>query len=255
MVRLVFFLAGAGGLVSCALPPAGPAASWRASSASAVFHFDWRLSGDPAVAPLQVFDDGRQAWLQFAPGQPLPAIFGADESGERALPYVVRTSYVVVDGPWRRLTFRGGRLAAEARRAGAAPASLPEISGIPESAGPPEAVAAEAAVPTPAAAIPPAAPVFRVEAADGTLRQALGRWALIAGWHFQPQHWAVDADIPLAGEAEFGGDFKSAVRELLDATLNADTPVQPCFYSNRVLRVVPLAQPCSRHPHAAGGRA
>ena len=31
------------------------------------FNFDWELSGEPSVAPVQVFDDGHRTWLQFQP--------------------------------------------------------------------------------------------------------------------------------------------------------------------------------------------
>ncbi len=87
---------------------------------------------------------------------------------------------------------------------------------------------------------------FDVGPADITMRQAIERWASIAGWTFSSEHWAVDVDIPLVGEAGFQTDFKSAVRELLAATEMGDRPLQPCFYSNRVVRVVPYAQPCDR---------
>lgn len=87
---------------------------------------------------------------------------------------------------------------------------------------------------------------FRAAPPDATLRAVLARWADAAGWTFQPQHWAVDVDIPLAASADFPGDFKSAVRGLLASTELADKPLQPCFYGNRVLRVVPLAQSCTR---------
>jgi len=92
------------------------------------------------------------------------------------------------------------------------------------------------------------APVHRygVSPKDGTIRQALERWARVSGWDFSAEHWAVDVDIPLVGKAEFDTDFKSAVRELLGATEMGERPLQPCFYPNRVLRVVPYAQPCDR---------
>ncbi|MGP1615897.1 MAG: TrbG/VirB9 family P-type conjugative transfer protein, partial [Pollutimonas bauzanensis] len=54
-------------------------------SAAAHYSFAWRLSGDRAVAPLQVFDNGRQTWLQFAPRQALPAIFEHTAAGDRPL--------------------------------------------------------------------------------------------------------------------------------------------------------------------------
>ena len=94
---------------------------------------------------------------------------------------------------------------------------------------------------------------FYAGPSDDTLRAVLSRWALVAGWTFQPQHWAVDVDIPLAGAAEFAADFKSSVRELLAATELAERPLQPCFYTNQVLRVVPLTQSCDRSAHRTGG--
>ncbi|CAB3880559.1 MULTISPECIES: TrbG/VirB9 family P-type conjugative transfer protein [Achromobacter] len=121
MVRRFFLAAGLAGLAGCAAwPSARPAteAAWRsAAAASREYDFGWRLSGDPAVAPLQVFDDGREIWLQFAPDQPVPAIFGVDPGGMRVLPYARRDPYLVLAGCWDALVFRGGRLAARARRA------------------------------------------------------------------------------------------------------------------------------------------
>jgi hypothetical protein len=99
-----------------------------------------------------------------------------------------------------------------------------------------------------------AATLYRAAPPDATLRAVLARWAGMAGWTFQPQHWAVDVDIPLSATAEFSGDFKSAVRDLLGATELAEKPLQPCFYGNKVLRVVPLAQSCTRTA-APGGAA
>lgn len=96
--------------------------------------------------------------------------------------------------------------------------------------------------------VEPAATVrlFSVSPADQTMRQALERWASLAGWTFGAEHWAVDVDIPLVGVASFEADFKTAVRELLAATELGDRPLQPCFYSNRVIRVVAYAQACDR---------
>ncbi len=263
MVRILFLAAGLCGLAGCAMPQAKGAAraSWQASGPAAQgFRFDWQLSGDPAVAPMQVFDDGRETWLQFAPGQALPAIFGVTPDGERALPYVRREPYVVLAGGWRALSFRGGRLAARAQR-GPDAASLPSstvsttVAAMPAGqagVGSPASSRESAAVNPLPAATPlavtqaGATPTFRAAPPDATLRAVLARWAGLAGWTFQPQHWAVDVDIPLAATADFPGDFKSAVRGLLGATELADKPLQPCFYGNRVLRVVPLAQSCTR---------
>jgi len=87
---------------------------------------------------------------------------------------------------------------------------------------------------------------YSVSPKDINLRTVLSRWAIEAGWTFEPEHWAVNADIPIAGSASFEPGFKSAVQQLMASTELADRPLQPCFYSNRVLRVVPYAQPCDR---------
>jgi hypothetical protein len=96
---------------------------------------------------------------------------------------------------------------------------------------------------------------YRALPADGNMRRVLLRWASAAGWTFGPEHWAVDVDIPLAGGAEFGGDFKGAVRGLMASTELGERPLQPCFYVNRVLRVVPAAQACDRSAARPGGGA
>ncbi|SIT27744.1 TcpQ domain-containing protein [Achromobacter sp. MFA1 R4] len=288
MVRIFFLAAGLSCLGACSWSGPGPGApSWQAARPSAQgFRFDWQLSGDPAVAPLQVFDDGRETWLQFQPGQPLPAIFGVGADGEHALPYVRRDPYVVVGGAWKGLAFRGGRLTARALRAtslAAVSAQGPQTGAAlpaPVATDPTHprtdlAAAAALAAESPAAAYKDAAvkdaavneaasrrapdaaqaSLFRAAPPDATLRAVLARWADAAGWTFQPQHWAVDVDIPLAATAEFSGDFKTAVRGLLGATELADRPLQPCFYGNRVLRVVPLAQSCSRAATPQGAAA
>ncbi|WP_050731037.1 TcpQ domain-containing protein [Achromobacter piechaudii] len=327
MVRIFFFFLAAG--VSClgactGWPPnngAGPA--WQAAGSGArEFRFDWRLSGDTAVAPIQVFDDGQDVWLQFAPGQPLPAIFGMRENVEHALPYVRREPYAVVAGAWSALRFRGGRLTARAERDTSAAAAVSgsavsaasapldaqaalegsPLSSVGELAGggplgardtadqgrvagvgmagasatggvtsEPRVVTASALDGASSGASPTGASIssatasgaghiatrarYRAAPPDTTLRAVLARWADDSGWTFRPQHWAVDVDIPLSASAEFSGDFKSAVRELLSATELADKPLQPCFYGNQVLRVVPLAQSCSRAAFGHGGGA
>lgn len=95
---------------------------------------------------------------------------------------------------------------------------------------------------------------FDASTADSNMRAVLTRWAKLAGWSFDSQHWTVDVDIPLAGAASFGADFKSAVRDLLGSTELSSRPLQPCFYSNQVLRVVPLAEACNRAANVASAR-
>jgi len=89
-------------------------------------------------------------------------------------------------------------------------------------------------------------PKFVVSRADENFRVVLQRWTKDAGWEFEPEHWGVARDIPVSGHAEFGSDFKAAVRAFLKSSEFADMPVHPCFYSNKVLRVVPRNEVCQR---------
>jgi len=289
MIRFILAAALAWGLAGCANTDGG--AWWREFAGLAPvtgrYDFGWRLSGDPDLAPLQVFDDGRETWLQYPAAQPAPAVFVRTAAGDRLTRPRRDGDYLVVRGVPDHLVMRGGLLIAEARRQagraasagdpdGAAAASIPSEEGAP---GPVAALAAadkpapvppvpEAAAPSMPSAVPtppvPRAPIpaplrpaaapapvtvahaFEVTPADGNVRRALARWARLAGWTFEAEHWAVDVDIPLAGSAVFKEPFRAAVRGLLAATELGDRPVQPCFYANRVLRVVPLAQRCDR---------
>jgi hypothetical protein len=269
-------------LAGCGSPAwNGASPHWHAQPRTAVrYDFAWRLSGDRQVAPLQVFDDGAQTWLQFKAGQVLPAIFASTGGAELPVHYTHRAPYVVLAGKWPTLLMRGGQLQARADYLGSTgpgsrasdipPAPVPApaivdaavapqgrniVGAVPgriERAGGyaanPGGVAvrrnaADAASASSSIAAPA---VYRAGPADENMRRVLARWAAASGWTFGPEHWAVDVDIPLAGAADFGVDFKKAVRQLMAATELGERPLQPCFYTNRVLRVVPYAQACDR---------
>lgn len=238
----------------------------RHQHALAEFSFEWELSGSREVAPLQIFDDGQRTWLQFASQQPVPAIFELAAGGARPLFYTREGPYIVLPGVWPQLMFRGGALQSLAKRS--KPLAVPATSALDALAASDEAWAI-ASVPgddPEAQALPstdpkhldvleaivvePIAPMlvqhYEVSPLDLTLRAALAKWAGTAGWTFEPEHWALDVDIPIVGSASFSLPFKQAVQELVASTELADRPLQPCFYSNRVLRVVPYAQSCNR---------
>ena len=281
-------------LAGCALP--GGAAFEQ--GAAGQYDFNWRLSGDPAVGPLQVFGTGRQIWLQFAPGQQVPAVFASTPQGDVPLTYRRQDPYVIIDGAWQSLVLRGGRYTARAVRQDAAavaatqtpqeapkarqetsplrpgtakvrqeaPQSRPALgqhapltemalapTALPSRGSPSSAPQAAPARAEPIKASPaPISAALRAGPPDATLRGVLSRWAASSGWTFEPQHWAVDVDIPLAGAAQFPGDFKEAVRALLAATELSERPVQPCFYANQVLRVVAYTQTCDRSAAPVG---
>src|SRR5690606_19438147 len=216
-----------------------------------------------------VFDDGNTTWLQFQPGQTLPAIFVVQGTtpNETLAAYERQGPYIVLPGTTGTLVLRIGDISARAdyvgknARIGLMPARPLEPSQWHDGAAlaPVDAVATPAApgaaaqaslrslaAATPAPAIPVPTLEFDASPSDANMRTVLARWAGQAGWMFGPEHWAVEVDSPLIGAALFGAGFRHAVRSLLGATELADHPLQPCFYSNRVLRVVPLAQACDR---------
>lgn len=287
-------------------PPRYVESSRNNGGAHGAFSFDWQLSGDPEIMPVQVFDDGHGMWLQFAPEGAWPAVFEVVNGAWRPLPYRRESPYMLLDGVYPHLELRGGHLRGTVQRAtspqrGVPPAVVMPVDGEvqqaiqiqPDEGGARHAGAPHATPPAAALALTPAiaraesdiaipgtgslpgkgqpaavaietsyeiseplmaspaylgAPIprYSVSPADQTIRQALERWAKESGWTFAAEHWAVDVDIPLVGVAAFDTDFKAAVRELLAATEMGDRPLQPCFYSNQVLRVVPYAQACDR---------
>jgi hypothetical protein len=240
--------------------------------------FGWKLSGDRAVAPLQVFSDTSRTWLQWLPGQILPIILGATEQGEQVLTYLRQGPYTILDGHWPALIFRSARQQARARRvdtslaaSGSAhhPAAQYPLApqyplgsqqqlnsqqqlGSQHSMSAPQQSSAQQqrslqhSPNSPQQSAQPSRPFFSVSHTDLHLRQALIRWAGLSGWRFEPEHWAVDVDIPLSASAKFSDDFVSSVQALLASTELSDRPLQPCFYSNQVLRIVPVAEPCDR---------
>lgn len=217
------------------------------------------ISGDRAVAPLQVFDNGRQTWLQFVPGQALPAVFEHTATGDRPLGYTREGPYMLLDGVWPMLVLRGGQLKSLVERVNEqVPEPVVPVAEINTLTDEPvnHTEAAQATVTELTAEsfkvgteVPQP---YTISPQDQNLRSALARWARSAGWTFEPEHWAVDADIPIVGSAAFEPGFKQAVQELVASTELADRPLRPCFYSNLVLRIVPYAQLCDRTVAGAG---
>ncbi len=138
-------------------------------------------------------------------------------------------------------TFRVVDLAGgQANRAAGAGAAL---SAAPTSD---LAVAGGALLPVVAPVAEPPRPPYTVSVSDVNLRRTLVRWAKTAGWVFEPEHWQVKVDIPLTASASFSSDFKDSVQGLLSSSELGDTPVHGCFYSNKVLRVIPYTESCDR---------
>jgi hypothetical protein len=88
--------------------------------------------------------------------------------------------------------------------------------------------------------------MYAASPADLNFRRLFKRWAMQAGYTFGDEHWTLQRDVPIVASAALGTDFKSAVREVLDSTELTSMPARPCFYSNKVLRVVPRNEQCDR---------
>lgn len=211
--------------------------------------FDWYLSGDRRVAPLQVFSDQWRVWLQWHPGQPVPSVFVSDAGHWQVAEPRRHGKFSVIDGQWQQLRFQGGALRADARhgrehlnadRQRQQTGRFDHPPGMVQPAHPGnQRVASD---------------LFDLKQEDQTIRQALMRWAADHRWHFENSHWAVPVDFPVTANARFEGDFISAVRELLAATDIAGRPLQPCFYANRVLRVISANESCDPTARHVGGQ-
>ena len=80
------------------------------------YDFNWRLSGDPTVAPLQAFSGAGRIWLQFAQGRTPPALFAQMPTGMQPLSYQRQDPYIIIDGMWPILILRGGHRVARVER-------------------------------------------------------------------------------------------------------------------------------------------
>ena len=216
------------------------------------------------MAPLQVFSGSGGVWLQFAHIDELPAMFGRTPDGaEQLLIFRIHAPYVYLSGQWQALQFKAGHRVAQAIRV--SPYKVIDDTFVEASAQkkqPSLVPSRTSGAPADKVAMPPRTGASQAQSAslsasadyavgpeDGNVRRALSRWARIAGWTFEAEHWTVAADIPITARANLGADFPQAVAALLASTDMADLPVQPCFYQNRVLRVIAHAQRCDPRGH------
>ena len=97
--------------------------------------------------------------------------------------------------------------------------------------------------------VEPPKQIWRISPQDGTVRQALARWASDANWTFGPDQWELNFDIPIQAPAEFEvASFREATQALSQAVAMSESPIRPCFYGNRVLRMLPFTRSCNRSP-------
>lgn len=97
-------------LANAAAPALPPQA---AAPGPAVTHpklnYAWKGKGKKDVLPVRSYDDGRQLYLQWKPGVPLPALFERDEDGrEGLLNYRQQGTFIVVDSVPNTLVMKSG---------------------------------------------------------------------------------------------------------------------------------------------------
>jgi hypothetical protein len=96
---------------------------------------------------------------------------------------------------------------------------------------------------------PPKPPkAWKVSPEDKTIRETLAKWAVSEGWTFNPlgrDYWTVPQDFDVVASDTFYGDFKDAVRKLIASTELTKTPLQPCFFSNKAVRVILINEECA----------
>lgn len=88
--------------------------------------FAYKLKGERALRPLRVSDDGKRSFIEWAPDQPLPAVFAISALGEEeTVDSYMRGNVLVIDRVYAKLIFRFGKRKAEAQRADPAKGGTP----------------------------------------------------------------------------------------------------------------------------------
>lgn len=80
---------------------------------------DWtyKMSGDRSVRPLSIGDNGVKTIIEYAPGQPLPAVFAIGPTGdEEVVDGYMRDGRFVIDRIHEELVFRIDKERAKAKR-------------------------------------------------------------------------------------------------------------------------------------------
>lgn len=103
---------------ACAPPPPAPAAAEPAvSSAAPETTGRYRLSGERALRPVQMSDDGLRTYIVWGPEQALPAVFAVTATGaEEIADGHMRDGVFTIDRVHSRLIFRIDKKAARAER-------------------------------------------------------------------------------------------------------------------------------------------
>lgn len=96
-------------------PPIGTGQSETRTGASASFRY--KVSGNRALRPIRMHDDGMRTYIEWDQDQALPAVFVLNEMGqEETTDGYMREGIYTIDRVNRRLIFRIGKDSAKAER-------------------------------------------------------------------------------------------------------------------------------------------
>lgn len=103
---------------ACAQPLTAPAATDPSvNAATPQTTWRYRLSGERALRPVQMSDDGTHTYIVWGPEQALPAVFAVTTSGtEEIVDGHMRDGVFTIDRIHPRLVFRIDKKAAKAER-------------------------------------------------------------------------------------------------------------------------------------------
>jgi len=123
-----------------------------AAHATAGYDFQYKFSGERAILPLQVFDDGENTYFQWrSAAGVVPAILADTEGGHRAVAFERSGPYIVVKGVARNFKLQFGSLEGLVEYRGAARNVAPGTMALAGLTG-------AAVVPSTPAVIPQATP-------------------------------------------------------------------------------------------------
>jgi len=79
----------------------------------AVLNFAWRRTGDPALLPLRIYDDGKATFISWTAEQTLPAILTRNDAGEEGpVNFAVHGTTIMIDDVPALIVLRSGDLSA-----------------------------------------------------------------------------------------------------------------------------------------------
>jgi hypothetical protein len=207
--------------------PATPASARTPAAALAVPPVP---ASAPAPAPAPVMSPAPAAGPAMPASVPAPAPALAMSPAPAAGPAMPASVPVLVSAPPR------AQVPAPAKRDAIEP---PLLAATQPASGPASPAPSSAPAATPAF-VPAAAPErteWQMRLSDGSVRNALARWASEAGWQFI---WDVPTDFQVDATATIHGTLAEALRQVTNALAGSQVPIQVVLYQrNHVMRVVP----------------